>query len=123
MNQSLLTLGIVLSLGSVGCAGFGLQSSSSLSSAHRAERGVDGLWEAAPAAASSAEAPRYAEQGLGDLWESGADEPLGEVDAGYDAERGSDLWNPASVTRSWEPDEAQDGAAYRFSRSTGTLWY
>lgn len=123
MNRSLLTLGIVLSLGSVGCAGFGLQSSSSFGSAHRADRGVDGLWDTAPVASSSAEPPRYADQSLDHLWESQAEAPAGVVDPGYDDERRGDLWNPSSVTRSWEPTDAPNRPEYRFSRTGDSLWY
>jgi len=51
MSKQLLTLGIVLSLGTAGCAGFGLQQGSSLSAQLQQERGLDSLWS------SSEEAP------------------------------------------------------------------
>jgi len=124
MNKSLISIGIILSLGSVGCAGFGVQQSSSLAGQHRAERGVDELWSASEEAPpQGADTPLYAEQSLGDLWEAPTDDLDGVADPGYDAERGGDLWNPASVTRSWEPGVQQGRDAYRLSQSQGGLWY
>jgi hypothetical protein len=123
MNKSLLSIGIILSLGSVGCAGLGVQQNSSLAGQYRAERGLDELWSAEQAPPQGAETPLYSEQSLGDLWEAPTDDLDGVADPGYDAERGGDLWNPASVTRSWEPHAEQGRDAYRLSQSQGGLWY
>jgi hypothetical protein len=79
MNKPLLTIGILLSLGTVGCAGFGVQHGSSLTARVQDEQGVDNLWvthvdnlwvthEEAPT--QGLEAPAYAEQGLGGLWDA-----------------------------------------------------
>ena len=120
MNKSLLTIGIIVSLGSVGCMGLGVQHSSNLTARIHAERGVDDLWAEADAPPTGAETPLYSEQTLGDLWDSSEDRPLGVADPGYDPERGADLWNPASVTRSWEPTSAPSSQGYRFSRTLGS---
>ncbi len=96
MNNSLLSIGIILSLGSIGCAGFGLQSNSSLSSQLRAERGVDALWMSSHEAAPQGSEPTlYAEQELGDLWDEGGAPAPSLAEARYDAEREGDLWNSA----------------------------
>ena len=122
MNQSLLSIGIILSLGTVGCAGFGVQHNSSLAGQYRAERGVDGLWSATEEAGKKgAETPLYAEQELGALWDSNAGNPAGVSDPGYDSERGGDLWNSASVTRSWEPSSTRKRNSYRLSASASSL--
>ena len=124
MNKSLLSIGIILSLGSVGCAGLGVQQNSSLSGHYQAERGVDELWSTSEEAPpKGAETPLYAEQALGDLWDASSPNPDGVVDPGYDTERGGDLWNPAAVTRSWEPGTSEGRDAYRLSQSQGKLWY
>jgi hypothetical protein len=123
MNKSLLTIGIILSLGTVGCAGFGVQHNSSLTAQYRAERGVDDLWAEQEPVYSSAEAPLYAEQELGDLWEARQSQPATVLDPGYDRERGGDLWNPASVTRSWEQAPSRQSEGYRFSQTSGRLSY
>lgn len=71
MNKSLLTIGIVLSLGTVGCAGFGAQQGPSLTTYAQAEPGLDDLWAAREeATAQGLEARPYAEQGLGGLWDA-----------------------------------------------------
>ena len=76
MGKPLLIVGLVLSLGSVGCAGFGLHQSSSLGGRARPEQGLDELWldeERDPARGIE---PRfYAEQELGDLWSSAEEDP------------------------------------------------
>ena len=123
MNKSLLTIGIILSLGTVGCAGFGVQHNSSLTSQYRAERGIDDLWAAEEPVRPSAEAPLYAEQELGDLWEAPQNQPTSGLERGEDRERGADLWNPSSVTRSWAPGPGHKAAGYRFSRSSGSISY
>lgn len=123
MNQSLLSIGIILSLGTVGCAGFGVQHNSSLTAQYRAERGLDDLWvtsEEAPP--KGTEPPLYAEQELGTLWDVHPDGPEATTEPGYDVGRGGDLWNPASVTRSWEPSTAPTRSGYRLSQATGSRW-
>jgi hypothetical protein len=71
MNKSLLTLGIVLSLGTVGCAGFGVQQGSSRTAHAQTEPGLDHLWVAREEAPTQGlEAGPYAEQGLDGLWEA-----------------------------------------------------
>lgn len=129
MNRSLLTIGIILSLGTVGCAGFGVQQSSSLSGQFQKQQGLDELWSSSEEApAQGLETPRYADQSLGDLWNEGVD--------GLEAVRGDDtpetstagdLWNPPSVSRSWE---SNPGKARTPSRSLlfgdspgGRIWY
>ena len=108
MGKQALTLGIVLSLGTAGCAGLGLQQSSSLSSQAQQQRGLDDLWVAPQEGPGQGfESRHYAGQGLGTLW---GDEPKEEpsvVYAGTGTRRtGGDLWNPASVARSWEVSES-----------------
>jgi len=109
MNKPLLTLGIILSLGTVGCAGFGIQQSSSLSSQFQKQQGLDGLWSATERApAQGLETPRYADQSLGELWNEGVEGV--EAVRGDDSQHrrtGGDLWNPASVTRSWETNRRE----------------
>ena len=96
MSKQLLTLGIILSLGTVGCAGFGLQSNSSLSSRLHAERGVDTLWIRSEEGAPQGSDPTlYAEQELGELWDEGYSPEPSLADARYDVERQGDLWNSA----------------------------
>lgn len=95
MNKALLTIGIILSLGSMGCAGFGLQQSSNLSAQFRQEQGIDPLWTAeTPPSQGGLETPRYADQDLGDLWNPGESEPSQEKSSNLYAKRGLDeLWN------------------------------
>ena len=69
MSKQLLTLGIILSLGTVGCAGFGVQQGSSLTARLQNEQGLDNLWSSSePAPTEGFDAPAYADQGLGNLW-------------------------------------------------------
>ena len=69
MSKQLLTLGIILSLGTVGCAGFGVQQGSSLTARLQHEQGLDSLWSSSePAPPGGFDAPVYADQGLGNLW-------------------------------------------------------
>jgi len=122
MNQSLLSIGIILSLGSAGCAGFGLQSSSSLRAEYVAERGIDELWTPThTVTAEGAEPPLYAEQELGSLWDAPRTGPSGVAGTGEETSRSGDLWNPASVTRSWEAVHRPSHPAYRLSQSGGRL--
>jgi hypothetical protein len=129
MNKQVLTLGIILSLGSVGCAGLGSSQSSTLPAQVRSEQGLDQLWFAAPRPASEGlETPRYADQGLGTLWGDGAalPEPLG-VQGSREEVNGGDLWNPASVVRSWETRQGADSqpprGPLRSGRSVLRIWY
>jgi hypothetical protein len=124
MNHSLLSIGIILSFGTVGCAGLGVQHNSSLTGQYRAERGLDNLWSATDEApGKGAETPLYAEQSLGDLWDSAVESPDGVADSGYQSGRGGDLWNPASVTRSWESSTEPKRPGYRLGESSSSLWY
>jgi hypothetical protein len=107
MNKQVLTLGIVLALGTAGCAGFGVQQGSSLSAQVQQERGLDSLWSSSEEAPPGAlEAPLYAEQALGGLWTRSAD-PAPVVDTiSREGRSSGDLWNRASVARSWEVEGA-----------------
>ncbi len=129
MNKPLLTLGIILSLGTVGCAGFGVQQSSSLSSQFQKQQGLDELWSATEEApAQGLETPRYADQSLDDLWNEGV-EDLEAVrgDDSPQSRTGGDLWNPASVSRSWESKRGETRAPSRSllfgDSSSGGIWY
>jgi hypothetical protein len=103
MRKSALGIGIILSLGSVGCAGFGVPHNSSLIAQYTANRGVDSLWEAREKAPSEGmELPFYAEQELGRLWDSRREAPTGVAGTGYERSRAGDLWNPPSVSPGWE---------------------
>jgi hypothetical protein len=107
MSKPLLTIGIVLSLGTMGCAGFGLQQGSSVTAQFRQEQGLDNFWRSAERAPTRGlEAPLYAEQGLGRLWDNSPEEPTSVRQTEVYQSRGlGDLWNPGAVTRSWEIDE------------------
>jgi hypothetical protein len=71
MNKSLLTIGILLSLSTAGCAGMGVQHGSSLHASVQQEPGLDSLWLARKKApVQGLEAPAYAEQALGGLWDA-----------------------------------------------------
>jgi len=129
MNKSLLTLGIILSLGTMGCAGFGVQQTSSLSGQFEKQRALDGLWSATEQAPSQGlETPRYADQSLDELWNEGIEGV--EAVRGDDPRQprnGGDLWNPASVTRSWETNRGETGTPSRSrlfgDSSSGGIWY
>lgn len=96
MNKPLLTIGIILSLGTFGCAGFGVQQSYSLTSAFGADRGVDALWDESPQTPHpSVDAPRYADQALGTLWDEAESIQSGLAEVRADQEREADLWNSA----------------------------
>ena len=129
MNKQLLALGIILSLGTVGCAGFGVQQSSSLTSQFQNQQGLDELWSATEEAPSQGlETPRYADQSLGDLWNDGV-EGLDAVrgDDSSQSRTGSDLWNPASVSRSWDTKRGETATPSRSllfgDSSGGGIWY
>ncbi|KPK16387.1 MAG: hypothetical protein AMJ62_05725 [Myxococcales bacterium SG8_38] len=108
MSKPLLTLAITLSLGTVGCAGLGTQHASSLSAQIHDDHGLDGLWMPAEREPSQGlDTSRYS-QGLGALWSGEDSTPGPSGDPGYyDKRSGGDLWNPASVTRSWQRQETQ----------------
>ena len=114
MNKQLLTLGIVLALGTAGCAGFGLQQGSSLSAQVQQEKGLDSLWSSGEETPSGGlEVPLYAEQALGGLWTRSA-EPGAVLDRVSSESRSSgDLWNPVSVVRSWEVEGASPAGGPR----------
>jgi len=132
MNKPLLTLGIILSVGTVGCAGFGVQQSSSLGSQFQKQQGLDELWTSTEEAPGQGlETPRYADQSLDDLWNEGVEGAEGvEAVRGDDPSQprtGGDLWNPASVTRSWETNQGESGTPSRSllfgDSSGGRIWY
>lgn len=103
MNKPLLTIGILLSFGTVGCAGLGTQHASTLGAQLGEERGLGSLWTSGEAPAQQALEPTgYAGRALG-LWDRDERGPTPEADRGYYQSRsGGDLWNPASVSRSWD---------------------
>lgn len=124
MNKQLLTLGIILSLGTVGCAGFGVQQSSSLTSQFQKQQGIDALWSSTEEVPGQGlETPRYADQSLGDLWNDGVEGlEAARGDDSAQSRTGGDLWNPASVTRSWETNRGETGTPSRgllFGASSG----
>ena len=95
MNKSLLTIGIVLSLSTVGCAGVGVQHASSLTPQIQQEQGVDNLWFAARRTPTEGlDTSSYAEQGLGALWNSKAPAEASGAEINSFAGRGlGNLWN------------------------------
>ena len=113
MNQKLLTIGIILSLGPMGCAGLGPQHASSLTPQIRDDQGLGNLWMPAKRQpAQGIEMLHLGGEGLGSLWEREEPMPSPVSDPAYYEKRsGGDLWNPASVTRSWEkkPTPSPDG--------------
>ena len=70
MGKSTWTIiGLVLSFGTVGCSGFGIQQSSSLGGQVRQEQRLDDLWMHQEHDPTRGIDPHlYAEQELGDLW-------------------------------------------------------
>lgn len=104
MSKQLLTLGIVLSLGTVGCAAVGQQQGSSLSAQAQTERGLDSLWSSAEREPSQGlRTTRYAERELGELWGGGSEVPEEVGVVAFPATpQGGDLWNSAAVARTWE---------------------
>ena len=95
MNKQLLTIGIVLSLGTVGCAGVGVQHGSSLTAQVQDERGFDNLWVAREKAPTGGlDGPVYAEQGLGSLWDTQEEpETSGGAVGSYANQSLGSLWN------------------------------
>ena len=104
MNKPLLTIGILLSLGTIGCAGVGVQPSSSLTAQfqNRTGQGLDELWgESEEFSRQGLQSPSYAGT-LGNLWMV-TPQPIHSAGAVAKTPSGSlgDLWNPSSVTRHW----------------------
>jgi len=95
MNKQLLTIGIVLSLGAVGCAGFGVQHGSSLTAQVQNEQGLDNLWVAREKAFTGGlDVPVYAEQGLGALWNTHEEvETSGGAIGSFATRSLGNLWN------------------------------
>ena len=123
MNSSLLTIGIILALGSVGCAGLGIQHSSSLTPQYRADRGVEELWWTAPSTSYEGLEPRiYAEQELNALWDPTEHAPPQPAESSQGPGAVSDLWNPAS-SRGWKARSEGSSSGYELSRSARGLWY
>jgi hypothetical protein len=106
MSKQLIAIGIIFSMGTVGCAGLGGPQASSLTAQLREERGLDDLWmPARQTGGKGLETPHYAGEGLGNLWQRDEVSTLSPTPdpAYYERRSGGDLWNPASVVRSWEP--------------------
>ena len=78
MSKPLLTLAIVVSLGTVGCAGLGIQQGPSLSARIAQDQGVEPLWEHEAKQSPSVELPLYAEQHLERLWDTEPSKRTGE---------------------------------------------
>lgn len=115
MNKQVLTLGIILSVGTAGCAGFGYQSNSSLSAQLRSQDGIDDLWTAADKPVGQGlETPRYADQTLGVLWQGRVAAPdTVRINASHEQLEQGDLWNPSTVVRSWEINEGDESKPSR----------
>lgn len=101
MTKLNLTLGIILSLGSVGCAGLSGQASGGLTAIPESPRGIDTLW-VAPATESR----------------SGVAGTLRRTDA--QASR-ADLWNPAPAGsgRDARTERGPRGGLYVSDASSG----
>ena len=97
MSKQLLTIGIVLSLGTMGCAGIGAQQGSSLSAQLSHEQGLDELWNTREEVPTEGlDAPAYAEQGLGTLWNpSEKANSSGGVIGSYADQSLGNLWHSA----------------------------
>lgn len=122
MHRSCLTLGFLLSLGSFGCAGFGVQQGTNLVAENEPQRGLDSLWDQSTeysersrdAREAAERAPRYAKQDLGVLW----DVQYGDSGITQSEYRGrsADLWTPSSAKVSDEPQrDERRSPSYRFS--------
>ncbi|MGB8221496.1 MAG: hypothetical protein WCF10_02860 [Polyangiales bacterium] len=99
MKNQARILGIVLALGTSGCAGFGLQQGSGLGARLQQEQGLDQLWSSHNTApAQGVETPLYADQDLGALWNPSAEEPTAPSGARFVQNRAlGSLWLSASV--------------------------
>jgi hypothetical protein len=108
MSKHLLTLGIVLSLGTIGCAGVGIQHGPTASAKISQEQGIDDLWQATePRPTQGFEAPLYAGQHLDGLWDDYPAKSIEPEDASDGANRrgtglfsagfGQELAAPSSV--------------------------
>jgi hypothetical protein len=122
MSKRVRTLGIVLSLGAAGCAGFGAQHASSLTAQFQREQGLDNLWNASEADPKEGlELRAYGDQGLTSLWEPAESASTLEGRSGLYEGRGlGDLWYPASVYRSREVQESDQVVPARGSRRGGS---
>ncbi|MDH4281281.1 MAG: hypothetical protein OEV36_01390 [Myxococcales bacterium] len=109
MNKSVLSIGIVLSLGTMGCAGVGLHHASSLIPQFQRERGLDSLWVSTERAPTQAlDIPLYAEDNLGDLWNSKEEAPTAARETPfYEGRSLGDLWNRSSVTPNSKTDSSR----------------
>lgn len=97
MKKSILNTAILLSVGTFGCAGWGVQQTPAFATAERTDPGS---------------------RGLGPLWEGSResqDNPMSGVTQSGSRIRGADLWNPAPVIRS-------DTAGSASSRSRVSGW-
>jgi hypothetical protein len=100
MNTSVFGITLILALGSVGCAGVGAQY--------------------AGTSVPGANSAQYAGGQLGTLWESSEPKPVGFEQEAVSDNVGSDLWNPAAVSRSWETEATKaDPKAPFATTSTG----
>jgi hypothetical protein len=97
MSKQLLTLGIVLSLGTLGCAGAGIQQGPTASAHVSQEQGISDLWHYTKARPTQGlEAPLYAGQHLDGLWDSDPARSIELEDAGDGADRrGTGLFTTA----------------------------
>lgn len=99
MKNQARILGIVLALGTSGCAGFGLQQGSSLGAQLQQEQGLDQLWSAGNRVPTQGvEIPLYGDQGLGTLWNPSAEGPTAPSGARFVQNRAlGSLWLSASA--------------------------
>jgi hypothetical protein len=120
MNKSLLSIGIVLSLGTMGCAGVGLQHASSLTPQFQREQGLDSLWVSTERAPTQAlDIPLYAEDNLGDLWNSNGKAPTAARETPfYEGRSLGDLWNRSSATSTSKNDSSPRLRASRSQSAT-----
>lgn len=95
MSKHILTLGIVLSLGTIGCAGVGIQHGPTASAQISQEQGIDDLWHTTEARPTQGlEAPLYAGQHLDGLWDADPAESIEREDASdYANRRGTGLFS------------------------------
>ena len=130
MNRSLLATGILLSLGLVGCSGFGVQQGTSLVADNASQPGLDDLWDESRSPEHAAEgveiqdekAPRYAKQDLGTLWDDRHSDD-GITKTTY-RDRSADLWTPSSAKVEPKPgSKERRSRSYLFSAAPRGLSY
>jgi hypothetical protein len=97
MSKSLLTLGIVVSLASVGCAG--VSPRSTVASVHHSAPGIDRLWD------------RDAHEARAGV--------AGTVRQDHTHTPRADLWNPASSPAPARPGEKPEGVVYVSDAASG----